>query len=30
MYWLRQDPRLESIHADPRFRELLAKMKFPD
>ena len=30
MYWLRQDPRLSSIHSDPRFRELLTKMKFPD
>ncbi len=29
MYWLRQDPRLDSIHSDPRFRELMTKMKFP-
>ncbi|HSS45647.1 MAG TPA: protein kinase [Thermoanaerobaculia bacterium] len=29
MYWLRVDPRLESIHTDPRFQELLAKMRFP-
>ncbi len=29
MYWLRQDPRLDSIHSDPRFQELLTKMKFP-
>lgn len=29
MYWLRQDPRLDSLHSDPRFEELLALMKFP-
>ena len=29
LYWLRQDPRLDSLHADPRFQELLKKMKFP-
>jgi eukaryotic-like serine/threonine-protein kinase len=29
MYWMRQDPRLDSIHSDPRFQELLTKMKFP-
>jgi len=29
MYWLRQDPRLDSIHSDRRFQELLTKMKFP-
>jgi len=29
MYWLRQDPRFDSIHADPRFQELLSRMKFP-
>ncbi len=29
MYWLRQDPRLDSLHSDPRFQELLTKMKFP-
>jgi eukaryotic-like serine/threonine-protein kinase len=29
MYFLRQDPRLDSIHPDPRFQELLTKMKFP-
>jgi eukaryotic-like serine/threonine-protein kinase len=29
MYYLRQDPRLDSIHSDPRFQELLTKMKFP-
>ena len=28
MYWLRQDPRLDSIHSDSRFQELLTKMKF--
>ena len=29
MYWLRQDPRLDSIHSDPRFQELLTKVRFP-
>ena len=29
LYWLRQDPRLDSIHSDPRFHELLTKIKFP-
>jgi TolB-like protein/Tfp pilus assembly protein PilF len=29
MYWLRQDPRFDSLHSDPRFQELLTKMKFP-
>jgi TolB-like protein/DNA-binding winged helix-turn-helix (wHTH) protein/Tfp pilus assembly protein PilF len=29
MYYLRQDPRLDSIHSDPRFQDLLTKMKFP-
>jgi tetratricopeptide (TPR) repeat protein len=30
MYYLRQDPRLDSLHSDPRFQELLTKMKFPE
>jgi tetratricopeptide (TPR) repeat protein len=29
MYYLRQDPRLDSLHSDPRFPELLKGMKFP-
>ena len=29
LYWLRQDPRFDSIQSDPRFQELLAKMNFP-
>ena len=29
LYWLRQDPRFDSMRTDPRFQELLAKMKFP-
>ncbi len=29
MYYLRQDPRLDSLHSDPRFQELLTEMKFP-
>jgi TolB-like protein/tetratricopeptide (TPR) repeat protein/DNA-binding winged helix-turn-helix (wHTH) protein len=29
LYWLRQDPRFDSIRPDPRFQELLAKMNFP-
>ena len=30
MYWLRQDPRFDSIRSDPRFQELLTRMKFPE
>lgn len=29
LYWLRGDPRFDSIRADPRFQELLAKVNFP-
>ena len=29
MYWLRQDPRFDSVHADSRFQDLLTKMQFP-
>jgi tetratricopeptide (TPR) repeat protein len=29
LYWLRQDPRFESLHSDPRFQELLARINFP-
>jgi serine/threonine protein kinase/Tfp pilus assembly protein PilF len=29
MYYLRQDPRLDSLHSDARFQELLTEMKFP-
>jgi len=29
LYWLRVDPRFTSIHSDPRFQELLAKINFP-
>ncbi len=29
MYWLRQDPRFDSVRADPRFQDLLTEMKFP-
>ncbi len=29
LYWLRVDPRFDSIHSDPRFQELLAKVNFP-
>ena len=29
MYWLRQDPRFDSVRGDPRFQELLTKMNFP-
>jgi eukaryotic-like serine/threonine-protein kinase len=30
MYWLRQDPRFDSLRSDPRFQELLTKIKFPE
>jgi TolB-like protein/Tfp pilus assembly protein PilF len=30
LYWLREDPRFDSIRPDPRFKELLAKMNFPN
>jgi serine/threonine-protein kinase len=29
LYWLHQDPRLDFIRSDPRFHDLLTKMKFP-
>ena len=29
MYWLRQDPRFDSMRGDPRFQELITQMKFP-
>jgi serine/threonine protein kinase/Tfp pilus assembly protein PilF len=29
LYWLRVDPRFDSIRSDRRFQELLAKMNFP-
>jgi len=29
LYWIRQDPRFDSIRSDARFQELLAKMNFP-
>jgi TolB-like protein/Tfp pilus assembly protein PilF len=29
LYWIRQDPRFDSLRSDPRFQELLAKMNFP-
>ncbi|HEX2453001.1 MAG TPA: protein kinase [Vicinamibacterales bacterium] len=29
MYWLRLDPRLDSLHPDPRYQELLQRLNFP-
>jgi eukaryotic-like serine/threonine-protein kinase len=30
MPWLESDPRLESLHSDPRFKELARRVGFPD
>jgi TolB-like protein/Flp pilus assembly protein TadD len=29
LVWLKRDPRFESLHLDPRFMSLIAKMNFP-
>jgi hypothetical protein len=29
MYWLRLDPRLDSLRLDPRYQDLLRRMNFP-
>jgi tetratricopeptide (TPR) repeat protein len=29
LYWLRQDPRLDSLHSDPRYISLLNELNFP-
>lgn len=30
MYWLKVEPSFEPLRNDPRYKEMLAKMGFPD